>query len=203
MGQQDAEFVDRVEAPDIEFGIAFSKTQLLGQRQGLFEFQLVFLDPGEDIVGGTIDDATDRFQQVVIVVLFEIAYDGHTGAAGRFVKEGGFVPLLQCEQFLEMFRDHFLVGAHDGLAFLQGGFHDPVRRVGIVDEFNDHVDAFVVEQGGGISGEMLRRDAAFFLRVFYADLFDRGAERGRTVEYIIESFTHHAKAEEPDGEFIR
>ena len=56
MGQQEGPFIDGIISFHIQRRVAFCKTQLLRQQQGLLEIQLVFEHFGEDEIGGAVHD---------------------------------------------------------------------------------------------------------------------------------------------------
>lgn len=76
--------------------------------------------PRKDVVGRTVQDAFDFEQQVVVVVLLEVADHGDRAARRGVVQQCHIVFLLQVDQLRQVAGEHGLVARNDG-GCLSGG----------------------------------------------------------------------------------
>ena len=127
--------------------------------------------PRKDVVGRTVQDAFDFEQQVVVVVLLEVADHGDRTARRGVVQQRHVVFLLQVYQLGQVAGQHGLVARNDGDAFLEGRLDDFVGGRRIVDHLDDQVDLRIGENHLRIGREIGRVDAAVFVRP-HADFDD-------------------------------
>ena len=85
MQQQNRHFINRINAFYIQCRIGFGKTQRLRLLQCGVVIQFVFAYFGKYKIGGAVYNAANALQQVVVVILFQVADDGDGTANGRFV----------------------------------------------------------------------------------------------------------------------
>ena len=86
MHGDDDQFEKRVPAVDVERRVGFGKTQFLRQFQRIGIGHLFVENLGEDKVRRSVEDSFYRGQQIVVVIFFEVPYDGNA-AASRCVVE--------------------------------------------------------------------------------------------------------------------
>ena len=175
--------------------------QVLGLGQRRVVGLLVVEHPRKDVVGRTVQDAFDFEQQVVVVVLLEVADHGDRAARRGVVQQCHIVFLLQVDQLRQVAGQHGLVARNDGDAFLEGRLDDFVGGRRIVDHLHDQVDLRIGEDHLRIGREIGRVDAAGFVRP-HADLDDFRMGVAGFAEYLEDALSDYAEAEKADFDLI-
>lgn len=191
-----------VMAFDIEGWIGLGKTELLGEKKGFFKFEVLGKHFGQDKVRGSVDDAFDGMQQVVIVVFLQVTDDGDGGAGCGFVEKGHTGLLLEGEQFGQVFGDHFFGGADDGFPVLECGRDDFEAGIGVVDHLDDGIDLRIEKKLIAVSGKEIGRRFPLFFRIADADPEDRRVKGLGFGKYLIDAFADYAEAKETDGKLL-
>ena len=168
--------------------------QVLGLGQRRVVGLLVVEHPRKDVVGRTVQDAFDFEQQVVVVVLLEVADHGDRAARRGVVQQCHIVFLLQVDQLRQVAGEHGLVARNDGDAFLEGRLDDFVGGRRIVDHLHDQVDVPVVEYLVGRRREegFVDFDLTRLFRVADADLHDLRVGVLRFLHYLVDSLSDDA-----------
>ena len=201
MHGDDHQLEQRVVALDVERGIAFGEAQRLRLREGVGVGVLVVEDAREDVVRRAVQNALDLQQQVVVVVLLEVADHGDRAARRGVVQQCHIVFLLQVDQLRQVAGEHGLVARNDGDAFLEGRLDDFVGGRRIVDHLHDQVDLRIGEDHFRIGREIGRVDAAGFVRP-HADLDDFRMGVAGFAEYLEDALSDYAEAEKADFDLI-
>ena len=197
----DDQLEERVVSLDVERGVALGESQGLGLRQGVGIGVLVVEDPREDVVRRAVQDALHLEQQVVVVVLLEVADYGNRTARRGVVEQRHVVALLDVNQLGQVVRQHRLVARDDRNALQQGAFDDVVGGAGVVDHLDDEVDFGVVENLVRRVGEAAAVDCAGLVERAHADLHDLGVGVLRLAHHFVDALPDDAEAEEADFDF--
>ena len=196
----DYQLEERVVSLDVERGVALGESQGLGLRQGVGIGVLVVEDAREDVVRRPVENALHFEQQVVVVVLLEVADHGDRAARRGIVEQGDAPRLLDVDQLREVVREHRLVARDDGNAAQQGALDDPVCGLRVVDDLDDQVDVRVLEdlvrRGGEQRGVGL--DLAGLVRVADADPQNLGIGVFRLAHHFIDALSDDAESEQSD-----
>ena len=191
---------ERVVSLDVERGVALGESQGLGLRQGVGIGVLVVEDPREDVVRRPVENALHLEQQVVVVILLEVADHGDRAARRGVVEQGDAPRLLDVDQLREVVREHRLVARDDGNAAQQGALDDPVCGLRVVDDLDDQVDVRILEdllrRGGEQRGVGL--DLAGLVRVADADPHDLGMGVLRLAHHFVDALSDDAESEQSD-----
>ena len=102
-------------------------------------------DPRKYIVRRAVQDAFHLQQQVVVVILLEVADHGNRTAGRSVVEQRHVAGFLDLDQLREVSGQHRFAARHDRNAPQQGPFHDVVGCPGVVDDLDDQIDAGVIE----------------------------------------------------------
>ena len=199
--RDDDQLEERVVSFDVERGVALGKSQSLSLRQRVGIRFGVVEHAREDVVRRTVQNALDLEQQVVVVVLLEIADHGDRAARRGVVQQCHIVFLLQVDQLRQVAGEHGLVARNDGDAFLEGRLDDFVGGRRIVDHLHDQVDLRIGEDHFRIGREIGRVDAAGFVRP-HADLDDFRMGVAGFAEYLEDALSDYAEAEKADFDLI-
>ena len=127
---------------------------------------------------------------------------GNAAADRSFVKHGLVVLLLQPVDFLQVFRQHLLVGRDDSFAVFQRRLYDLKRGVSIVDQFNHHVNVRVVENFAGIVNEEIFGKRPWFSTMLYADPFYFSLDACRFFQHMIKPLTDTAESKQTEFQIL-
>ena len=203
MHGDDHQLEQRVVALDVERGVAFGEAQRLRLREGVGVGVLVVEDAREDVVRRAVQNALDLQQQVVVVVLFEVADHGDRAARRSVVEQRHVAGFLNLDQLGEVFGEHRLAARHDRDAAQHGPFDDVVGGIGIVDDLHHEVDVLVVEDVVDRGGEQRRVDfdLARLFGVADADFHDFGVGVLRFAHHFVDALSDDAESEQSDFDF--
>jgi hypothetical protein len=67
---------------------------------------------------------------------------------------------------------HFFVCRHYGLPIFQCSFYNFIRGVGVIDQFNNHIDFRIIQDVIFAECKKRFRERTFFILVFDTDPFD-------------------------------
>ena len=201
--RDDDQLEERVVSFDVERGVALGESQSLSLRQRVGIRFGVVEHAREDVVRRTVQNALDLEQQVVVVVLLEVADHGDRAARRGVVQQRDVARLLQFDQFGQVAGQHRLATRNDGNAAEHGTFYDVVGGVGIVDDFDDEVDVRAVENLLDRGGEepLVRLYLAGFLRIADTDLHDLGVGVLRFAHHFVDALSDDAESEQSDFDF--
>ncbi len=183
--QEQRPLVYRVVAFHIKCWITFSEAKLLGQYESLFEVELLFKHFRENKIGGTINDSLHRVKEVVVVIFFQISYNGYGGAGCSYVEKRFARCLLHFENFCKVFRKHFFTCAYNSFSVPDGLRYYLESSFGVVNHLHDHIYVGIIEQFIFFGGEKFFRGVSFFAGVLDTDFFDRSVEGRCLVHYFI------------------
>ena len=151
--RDDDQLEERVVALDVERGVALGEAELLGLRQRVGVGVAVVEDAREDVVRRAVENALHLEQQVVVVVLLEVADDGNRAARRGVVEQRDVVRLLDFDELGQVVRQHRLVARDDGNPLQQRRLDDVVGSRRVVNHLDDEVDVGVGENLVGRVGE--------------------------------------------------
>ena len=199
--RDDYQFEQRIVASDVERRVAFGESQRLRLRECVGVRILVVENAREDVVRRTVQDTLHFEQQVVVVILFEVADDRNRTARRSVVKQRHVVLFLDFDHFGQVVRQHRLVARNDGNPFQQGVFHDVVRRFGVVDHLDDQVDFGIVEDLRRGVREVRTVDRTGFVERADADFDDFGIGVLRFADHFVNTLSDDAESEQADFNF--
>ena len=199
--RDDYQLEQRIVASDVERRVAFGESQRLRLRECVGVRILVVENAREDVVRRTVQDTLHFEQQVVVVILFEVADDRNRTARRSVVKQRHVVLFLDFDHFGQVVRQHRLVARNDGNPFQQGAFHDVVRRFGVVDHLDDQVDFGIVEDLRRGVREVRTVDRTGFVERADADFDDFGIGVLRFADHFVNTLSDDAESEQADFNF--
>ena len=179
------------------------EAERLRLRQGAVVTLGVVEDAREDVVRRAVQNALDLQQQVVVVVLFEVADHGDRAARRSVVEQRHVAGFLNLDQLGKVFGEHRLAARHDRDAAQHGPFDDVVGGIGIVDDLHHEVDVLVVEDVVDRGGEQRRVDfdLARLFGVADADFHDFGVGVLRFAHHFVDALSDDAESEQSDFDF--
>src|SRR5450432_972520 len=86
MRKHERPFVYRINALYIQCRITFCKSQLLSQKECLFEVKFFLEHFGENKICRSVYNCTHRMQKVVIIIFFQVTDHGYGSACGSFIQ---------------------------------------------------------------------------------------------------------------------
>ncbi len=157
-GGEDGQFMRRVDAVDIERGVAFGVAQRLRFGQHFFEFAAALAHHGQDVVAGAVEDAGDGVDVVAGQALPQ-GFDDRDAAGDRGLEaQGQTAALSQSGEAAAMHREQRLVGGDDGFAGSECCLHEgPGRAFGAADQLDHHVHRGIVREGDRVVVPLRRR----------------------------------------------
>ena len=143
-GGQDADLPAGVVAVHVGGGVLLGIAVGLGLLQGLIKGQARLDHPGEDVVGGAVEDAGDLVQLIGRQAGGEGAQDGDAPAHAGLEQVADPVLLGQLQQVIAVGGHQLLVGGDHALARLQGPLGEVQGHLGAADGLHHHVHLGVV-----------------------------------------------------------
>src|SRR5664279_2812637 len=137
---EDAELVAGVLTVDVEGGIGFGVSGLLGLAQGFVEVDAAVLHLREDVVGGAVEDAVEGAQAVSGGGFLDDAQDGNASGDAGFESDGQIVRDSEGEEFVSVLGEELFVGGDDRLAVLEGSAKKLERVFDSPHGFDDDVN---------------------------------------------------------------
>ncbi len=197
----DYQLEKRIPTVYVERRVALGEPEILRQLQRVGVRHPLVEDLRKDEVRRAVQDTLHRHQQIVVVILLQIAYDGDRSARRRVVQQRHVVARLKLDQLLNVVRQHLLVTRHHGQTRLQGALDDGVCRIGIVDQLNDEVYVGIAEDIVGPIGK-LRVDGARLAQIAHAYTFDLDILRSHALQHLVKAFAYRAETEKSDIQFF-
>ena len=142
--RQDADLAAGVHSLHISGGIRLRIALFLGLLQRFGKGGTAAVHPGEDIVGGAIEDAVDFFNLIGGHTLYQRTKDGNSPAHTGFKEVADMITAGQFQQLMAFFRHQFLVGGNHVLAGLKGPPGIFICRLHASDGLHHHLDLRVL-----------------------------------------------------------
>ena len=199
-GGQDADLPAGVVAVHVGGGVLLGVAVGLGLLQGLVEGQARLDHPGEDVVGGAVENAGDLVQLIGGQAGGEGAQDGDAPAHAGLKQIADPVLLGQLEQVIAVGGHQLLVGGHHALARLQGPLGEVQGHLGAADGLHHHVHLGVVLNDGEVLHKQVLvgavREVPHIQNIFQADQSVHPLVNDRAVpgEHVRHAGAHGAKA---------
>ena len=148
-----------VVALDVGGGIGLGEPERLGlgQRVGVRGARL--RHPGEDVVGGAVDDAHHPGDALPHQRLAERPDDRDAARDGGLEEQVDPGALGGLEELGAVLGEQLLVAGDDRLAGLEGGEDEVAGGLDAADELDDEVDVGIVDDRAGVVGEPVARRA--------------------------------------------
>ena len=156
---QDADLAAGVVTVHVGGGVLLGIAVVLGLLQGLLKGQASADHPGEDIVGGAVEDAGDLLHLVGSQAVGQGAQDGDTAAHAGLKEIADSVGLGQLQQLIAVGGHQLLVGGDHALARLQGAGGELQSHLGSADGLHHYVYLGVVLNDGKVLHEAVLKGA--------------------------------------------
>ena len=157
--RQDGKFIRRVVALDVGGGVRLR----IAERLRVFEHRAIIgafaRHAGQDVVGGTVDDAGQRRDDVCLQPVDEGADDGNAAHATCLKVQPRVGAARRRFQFVPVLAEQFFVGRDDGLAAVQCRQNETARRFDAADHLDDDIDVGIADDFGNIVGNAAFLDA--------------------------------------------
>ena len=138
--------------------VTLGQPQLLGLAQHVVVAGALLLHPGEDVVGGAVDDAHDP-EDLLPGQRFTQRPDDRDGPGhGRLVEQVDARRRGHLGQFGAADGQQGLVRRHHRLAVAQGRLDQLVGRVEPADDLDHDVDVVALDQPGGVGADQVAVD---------------------------------------------
>ncbi len=147
--RQDGQLVGGIPSFKITGGISFGETELLSPDQRLLKTQIIKGHPGEDVVGGSIDNPDHACNPVGHKAVLQGTDQRNAAADAGFVVNVPPVAVSQLQQLPAMLRHEILVGGDNILAPLQRRADEGAGGLDPAHELHDNID-------GGIFDHFIR-----------------------------------------------
>src|SRR5690606_7037803 len=192
----DHQLILGIKALYIEARIGLGKPKFLCCFQRVRIRFVLFEDFRENVIGRTIEYSFNTFDEIIVIVFFQVSENGNTTADSAFVQHGSLVLLLQVVDLFQVFGQHFLIGSHNMLAFSQGRLYDFVGGLRFVDEFHDYVDFRIIQDVISFVGEQFGTERSCLIFVLYTNLFNRRLDPLRLFQHVVQALSHATESEE-------
>ena len=156
---EDGELVRGVVALDVGGRILFGVAERLRLFQGGAVVEPFLRHAGEDVVGGAVDDAGERCDDVRLHPVDEGADDGHAADAARFEIKPRVGALRRLFQLVPVLAEQLFVGGDDRLAAVQRREDEALCRFDAADDLDNDVDVRIADDLGDVAADLLRLDA--------------------------------------------
>ncbi len=158
-GGQDAGLPAGVVALNVGRGIPLGIAVVLGLLQGVLKGQASADHPGEDIVGGAVEDARDLSELIGGEALTDGADDRDTAAHAGLEEIAHAVLLGQLKQLIAVGGHQLLVRGDHALARVQGAAGIIQRNGGAANGLHHHIHLGVILDDGEIVDDLVGKNA--------------------------------------------
>ena len=156
-GAHDAQLVGRVHALHVRRGIRLRQAQPLGVLQHGVVVRAFRRHPGQDIVGGSVDDTHNMLDMIGDQrTLQGVDHRDRPADAGLIVQAGPGLP-RHGPQLVPVQAQGHLVGRYHGLSVFQRPQHEGGRRLLAAQEFADDFNLRILQDVGRLGGQHLFR----------------------------------------------
>ena len=152
-GGENGDLVCGIKAINISGGIGFGVTEFLGIPEHGVVGRALIGHSREDVVGGAVDDSADPVDAVPPKGLLE-RFDDRDATSDRGFDQHVDTGLCRSlGDFLTVPSDHSLVGCHHRFAGGDGLEDECSRWLDATDDFNDHINAWVIDHIRWVGGQ--------------------------------------------------